>query len=476
MRQVVASTTNRADALDAFRGLAILGMILSGSIPFNDMLPGWMYHAQVPPPHHVFNPDLPGITWVDLVFPFFLFALGAAIPLALSKKLERGMPLWKACAQALLRGVILLFFAIYIQHIKPFSILSNPDTKTWLLSLTGYVLLFPMLLRLPATIRSYFKIAVKAAGFIGAGVLLLSLSYNGKSFSLNRSDIIIIVLANVAFFGTLVWLFTRNNIVLRIGLMGFLIALRLSHAVPGSWTQWLWDATPAVWAYKLYYLQYLFIVIPGTIAGDSILRWMKSSNDDAVDLPADYKLRLSIAALLLFIFIPLNLAGLYVRAVTTTVIADILLCLVGYQLFRVAHTSADRLYKALFNWGTYWLLLGLCFEAFEGGIKKDHPTLSYYFVTAGLASFTYIFFSIIIDYFKQRKLFALLIHNGQNPMVAYISGSNFVMPILALTSLNVLLNKLVINAWLGFTKGFIFTLLVALVTAFCTKKKLFWRT
>jgi hypothetical protein len=56
----------RADALDALRGLAILGMILSGSIPFNDMLPGWMYHAQVPPPHHVFNPDLPGISWVDL--------------------------------------------------------------------------------------------------------------------------------------------------------------------------------------------------------------------------------------------------------------------------------------------------------------------------------------------------------------------------------------------------------------------------
>lgn len=32
----------------------------------------WMFHAQTPPPTYAFNPDVPGITWVDLVFPFFL--------------------------------------------------------------------------------------------------------------------------------------------------------------------------------------------------------------------------------------------------------------------------------------------------------------------------------------------------------------------------------------------------------------------
>ncbi|MBP1593213.1 MAG: hypothetical protein H6Q12_231, partial [Bacteroidetes bacterium] len=62
----------RAYALDALRGYAIISMVLSGAIVFG-ILPGWMYHAQEQPPTHVFNPDLPGITWVDLVFPFFLF-------------------------------------------------------------------------------------------------------------------------------------------------------------------------------------------------------------------------------------------------------------------------------------------------------------------------------------------------------------------------------------------------------------------
>jgi predicted acyltransferase len=80
---------SRSLPLDALRGLAILLMVFSGRIPFG-VLPEWMYHAQVPPPAHVFNGAIPGITWVDLVFPFFLFAMGAAIPLALQTRLTQG--------------------------------------------------------------------------------------------------------------------------------------------------------------------------------------------------------------------------------------------------------------------------------------------------------------------------------------------------------------------------------------------------
>lgn len=60
---------DRSCALDALRGYAIVTMVLSGAVVYG-VLPGWMYHAQVPPPTHVFNPAAPGITWVDLVFPF----------------------------------------------------------------------------------------------------------------------------------------------------------------------------------------------------------------------------------------------------------------------------------------------------------------------------------------------------------------------------------------------------------------------
>src|SRR3984957_2351441 len=134
--------TNRFDALDALRGLAILAMLLSSEMPFGaNSLPNWMYHAQVPPPEHKFIP-LPGITWVDLVFPFFLFAMGAAFPLAMRSRLAAGVPKWKIVFGIFRRGFLLGFFALFVMAIRP-EVLSNaPATGTWLLGLAGFVILF----------------------------------------------------------------------------------------------------------------------------------------------------------------------------------------------------------------------------------------------------------------------------------------------------------------------------------------------
>ncbi|WP_286725644.1 DUF5009 domain-containing protein [Alistipes sp. UBA1686] len=81
---------NRAYAVDILRGLAIVGMVLSGYIAWNPDLPAWLFHAQLPPPSFVFDASVAGITWVDLVFPFFLFSMGAAFPLSLGRRLNRG--------------------------------------------------------------------------------------------------------------------------------------------------------------------------------------------------------------------------------------------------------------------------------------------------------------------------------------------------------------------------------------------------
>ena len=77
------NNSTRASSLDALRGYAILTMVLSGSVAWG-VLPGWMYHAQVGPrSNFVFDGSIYGITWVDLVFPFFLFAMGAAFPFSI---------------------------------------------------------------------------------------------------------------------------------------------------------------------------------------------------------------------------------------------------------------------------------------------------------------------------------------------------------------------------------------------------------
>ena len=152
-----------------------------------------MYHAQVPPPDHIFNPNLPGITWVDLVFPFFLFSMGAAFPFALRKRIEQGIPYWKLSLQAIQRGFLLVVFALFLQHSKPYALSGNPETIHWIIGLIGFIILFLIYYRYPKNINPKLTIAIKIITGIGAVFLFSQLTYsNGNGFSLSRSDIIIL--------------------------------------------------------------------------------------------------------------------------------------------------------------------------------------------------------------------------------------------------------------------------------------------
>ncbi len=70
---------NRLIFLDVFRGLTIAGMVLVNN-------PGSWAHIYWPLEHAEWN----GWTPTDLIFPFFLFIVGVAIPLAFGKRIERG--------------------------------------------------------------------------------------------------------------------------------------------------------------------------------------------------------------------------------------------------------------------------------------------------------------------------------------------------------------------------------------------------
>ncbi|MGA9452252.1 MAG: DUF5009 domain-containing protein [Verrucomicrobiia bacterium] len=475
-------SANRALALDALRGLAILAMLLSGQLPFNEhALPSWMYHAQEPPPHFEWIGTLPGISWVDLVFPFFLFAMGAAFPLALSRRMENKASPWQLLAFILERGFLLGFFALFVQAIRPYTMNNHPTTATWLLALLGFFIFFPILTRLPGAWPRIVKIPIRALGWLAAILFCVFVTYpDGSGFKLTRSDIIIVVLTNMAVFGSLVWMLTRDQWLPRLGVIGIMFAIRLSnmpHPTDG-WVHDLWQFSPLPWIYQLYYLQYLCIVIPGTIAGDLILQWMRRPTPpDKISAPHGWPLAqyifilLTMAALLLVVLI-----GLKARWLLDTTLLAIALCLVGWLLLQRPLNDTERLYQKLFHWAIYWLVLGLIFEPYEGGIKKDHPTLSYYFVTSGLAICTLIGFSILIDVFQQKRWLRLLIDNGQNPMIAYAGINNFITPVLALAGADRLLSAWATTPWRGFGKGVIITLLMAATVSFLTRRKIFWRT
>jgi len=304
--------TPRASALDALRGYAILTMVLSGTIAYG-ILPGWMYHAQVPPPAHKFDPSIFGITWVDLVFPFFLFAMGAAFPFSIGKKLNEKNEIYKAILNALERGALLVFFAIFLQHLYPWTISNPQDTKSWLITLFAFLLLFPMFMRLPDKYSKLLRIAVKVSAYAIGVILLLTVDYaNNRKFSLEYSNIIILVLANMALFGSLAYIFTAKNRLARLAILPFILAVFLGNSNEGSWIHWLYNFSPVPWIYKFYYLKYLFIIIPGTIAGEYLLEWMKSDPVNETEKKLEEKLAWWMLALPPILVIS-NLYGLYSR-------------------------------------------------------------------------------------------------------------------------------------------------------------------
>ena len=149
--------------------------------------------------------------------------------------------------------------------------------------------------------------------------------------------------------------------------------------ISGSWAQAVYDFTPFPWMYKFTYLKYLFIVIPGSIAGEYLKEWMVRRNKESV-LPIEADRRFSFFFLALTIsVIILNLCFLQSRLVQINLVITSVLLVFGCFLLRKADSNYQKLWKDLFYAGAYLLILGLFFESYEGGIKKDPPSYSYYF-------------------------------------------------------------------------------------------------
>ena len=71
---------NRLASLDVFRGMTIAGMVLVNNPGTRSSIYGPLKHA-----------EWHGITPTDYIFPFFLFIVGVAVPIALQKRMQNGI-------------------------------------------------------------------------------------------------------------------------------------------------------------------------------------------------------------------------------------------------------------------------------------------------------------------------------------------------------------------------------------------------
>jgi predicted acyltransferase len=128
-----AESLERARSLDTVRGLTILVMIFVNDLASVRGPPAWMKHIQPP------NAD--GMTFVDVVFPAFLFLVGAAIPFAIDARLKRGESLARVWLHVLIRTVGLLIIGVFMVNEESMSdrlIISRP---LWTLLLYSGVIL-----------------------------------------------------------------------------------------------------------------------------------------------------------------------------------------------------------------------------------------------------------------------------------------------------------------------------------------------
>jgi len=108
----LSARSSRITSIDAVRGLVIFTMIyvndIAGVSP--NIVPWWMRH---------FKASGNGMTFVDLVFPAFLFIVGMSIPFALGPRLNKGEALWKTFLHVVARTLSLLFIGVLMVNEPP---------------------------------------------------------------------------------------------------------------------------------------------------------------------------------------------------------------------------------------------------------------------------------------------------------------------------------------------------------------------
>ncbi len=155
---------SRVVSVDIFRGLTMLVMIFVNDLASVRGLPWWNYHLPT---------DINGITYVDMVFPAFLFIVGMAIPLAVNRRLEKGDTLPRLWIHILVRSLSLVLLGVILANwSKVDSQLTGLSGGVWAASaLVGAILLWNVYPRSPGR-QTIYRI-LKGVGLLVIVVLLI---------------------------------------------------------------------------------------------------------------------------------------------------------------------------------------------------------------------------------------------------------------------------------------------------------------
>jgi len=148
---------NRIQSIDIFRGFTIFMMVFVNDLAGVANIPDWMKHKPA---------DADAMTFVDVVFPAFLFIVGMSIPLAIRAREAKGDSIWGVLQHIAIRTAGLLLLGVFLVNSEEM----NAQAILLPARLWNILLFFAAILiwtQYPAAEgrKNYLWWAIRAAGF-----------------------------------------------------------------------------------------------------------------------------------------------------------------------------------------------------------------------------------------------------------------------------------------------------------------------
>ena len=462
-------------ALDVLRGLSIFGMVFSAIVP-SKVLPAWMYHVQNPPPAHGLDVTISGVSWVDWVFPIFIFCMGVAIPFAGWKKAENKKRFFSG---VFVRFLFLWAFAYLATLLNPSGLKGSLNLVLFDVHVRAYEIQALILLGFFAMFAVYWRskrcaknMCIRVAGVCVIIGLLAWFHWSyGMQFTLHKRSIIILLLAFLYLFGSLIWYVTRNSLWGRVAFFTGVAGVSLLSKETG-FGDWLYAQKSLSWVFNMEQIYFLLLLIPATWVGDYVsgrMGWKGQKNMMTDSPPVGHLFYILLGILILFLCF-----GLYLRW-NAWMLLGISLCML--LLCRLIARNSSRNFYPLIGLAAGLLVVGLLLDSYEGGIKKVPATFSYCFTMGGVCTVLLLFFHYVCQKLPGSFFVRLFSGAGANPLMSYVAFGSFVMPVLKLTFLIGLYQAAYPQGepWMGVLRAFVVVLFTMYLVSILSRKGVYWR-
>ena len=227
----------RLASLDAFRGLVIVTMVFVNYLAGIADIPPWARHLA---------PEAEGYTFVDLVFPAFLFIVGVSMPMAFHKRLTRGEPMWSLIRRILVRAASLLLVGVIMVNSGRYSATATgiPKSLWYLLAMLCVVAIWNQHPPSASGWRKRLFLGLRIGGGVLLAALLLMFRSKGGSGGnawMEHSWWGILGLIGWAYLVCgLAYVVLRGNSLALMGTLGFLLALYVGdkhNALDWAWLE-----------------------------------------------------------------------------------------------------------------------------------------------------------------------------------------------------------------------------------------------